>query len=272
MTEPTVYTVRASSWAKLFDCAYAFEWTQLLGHYKPSGIRALLGTALHKSTATFDQGRVDHAGITPDDAAGVLVDTIHHPDRDVDFTDDDIRPRDAEKIGLALHSRYCIDWSPRYEFAAVEMTTEPFVIDCGSGVHIKLTGSLDRSRVIAGAGKDRIADLKSGKTAVQKGAANTKQHRPQVGTYQLLYEHTTGRPTDDVSEIIGLKTSGKPEIAMGEMTGARDLMVGTADYPGLMEIAAHMFSSGLFPPNPSSANCHPKYCARYQFCPYHDTN
>ena len=265
---PTIYTVRASSWGRLFDCAYSWQWTQLLGHDKPSGMRALLGTSLHKSTAVFDQGRIDHSGVTADDAAGVLVETIQHPQFDVDLAADDLRARDAEKTGLALLSRYCHTWSPRYEFKAVEMTTEPFVIDAGHGVQIKLTGQLDRSRVVAGVERDRIGDLKSGARAVTEGVANTKGHAPQIGTYQLLYEHTTGRPTDDVSEVIGLQTTGKPRIASGEIRGARDLMVGTNEYPGLLEIAAQHFSSGLFPPNTASVICNPKYCARWNNCTY----
>lgn len=263
------YTVRASSWGQLFDCAYAFEYTHLLGHRKPSGLRALLGTSLHRSTAAFDQGRVADEVVTVDESAGVLVDTLQHPDFEVDRKADDLTPRDAERIGLSLHTRYCLDVSPRYQYAAVEMTTEPLTIDCGHGVNVTLTGTLDRSRVITGTDRDRIADLKSGKTAVTKGAAKTSGHGPQVGTYQLLYEHSTGRQTDDESEIIGLKTSGKPEVATGRIHGAREMMVGTDQFPGLLEIAAQMFASGLFPPNPQSRLCDAKYCVRWPVCPYH---
>ncbi len=263
-------SVRASSWGRLFDCGYAWEGTHLLGLKKPAGMRALLGTSLHRSTAAFDQGRVDHADLTPDDTADVLVETIHHPDFDVDRSADDLSEKDAEKIGLALHSRYCTEVSPRYDFRAVELTTSPFSIDCGDGVTVTLTGSLDRSRLVAGSKNDRISDLKSGAAAVQKGAANTKGHFAQVGTYQLLYEHTTGRPVDDTAEIIGLKTKGRPEIATGEIHNARARMTGTEEFPGLIEFAARMFRTGDFYPNPGSILCHPKYCARWSQCCYHD--
>ncbi|KAA3634588.1 MAG: PD-(D/E)XK nuclease family protein [Proteobacteria bacterium] len=267
---PENLTVRASSWGKLFDCGYAWEGTHLLGIRKPAGMRALLGTSLHRSTAAFDRGRMDQSGVTADDAADLLVETIHHPNFDVDRNADDLTPRDAEKIGLSLHTRYCHDVSPRYTFHAVELTTEPFTIDCGNGVSVTLTGSLDRSRLVAGDASDRISDLKSGASAVQKGAANTKGHFAQVGTYQLLYEHTTGRAVDDTAEIIGLKTKGKPEIASGEIHGARARMTGTEQFPGLIEFAARMFATGDFYPNPSSILCHPKYCARWSRCPYKD--
>lgn len=264
------FNVRASSWATLFDCSYKYEWTHLLGYRKPAGMRALLGTSLHCSTAAFDRGRMDDSGVTADDAADLLVETIHHPDFEVDRSADELTTREAEKIGLWLHTRYCHDVSPRYTFRAVEMTTEPFTIDCGDGVTVTLTGSLDRSRLVAGTSSDRISDLKSGAAAVQKGAANIKGHFAQVGTYQLLYEHTTGRAVDDIAEIVGLKTKGTPEIATGEIRGARARMTGTEEFPGLIDFAARMFRTGDFYPNPGSILCHPKYCGRWSHCAYHD--
>lgn len=263
-------TVRASAWSKLFDCAYRFEGENLMGMRKPSGLRAALGTALHASTAAFDTSRMLGTGMKPDDAAGVLVDKLRAPDGDVDLVaDDDFTLRDAEKIGLSLHAQYCLDWSPRYTFEAVEMTIQPLTVDCGGGVWVKLTGTLDRSRVVAGETGVRIADLKSGARAVENGVAKTKGHAAQVGTYELLYEHTTGRAVTGPAEIIGLHTSGKPKIAAGEIAQAKALMVGTPDTPGLINFAAQMFRTGLFYPNPQSMLCGEKYCARWHRCPYH---
>lgn len=265
----TEYRVRASSWGSLFDCAYKWQGEHLLGMRKPSSPRALLGTAIHAGTAAFDQGRVDGTGISAYDAAQYVVETIQNPEFDVDWSTDDLRPAEAEKIGLALHTKYCTEVSPRYEFASVEMATEPFPIDCGGGITIVLTGTLDRLRVKKSAGHG-IQDLKSGAQAVQKGEANTKGHRPQVGTYELLYEHSTGNIITEPAEIIGLKTKGAPEIATGEIINAKQLMVGTDDYPGLIQFAADMFRTGLFPPNPKSMLCNPKFCARWDSCFYHD--
>lgn len=263
-------TVRASAWGKLFDCAYRFEGENIMGMSKPSGLRAALGSALHASTALFDAGRMSRLGVTADEAAGAFVDKLHKPDYDVDLvSDDDFTLRDAEKIGLSLHAQYCLEWSPRYEFEAVEMTINPLVVDCGGGVTVKLTGTLDRSRVVAGEKGVRIADLKSGARAVENGVAKTKGHAAQVGTYELLYEHTTGRAVSGPAEIIGLHTSGKPKIATGEIPMAKALMVGTPDTAGLIEFAAQMFRSGLFYPNPQSMLCGEKYCARWHRCSYH---
>ncbi|MGQ5524877.1 PD-(D/E)XK nuclease family protein [Chitinimonas sp. PSY-7] len=265
-----VVTVRASSWGKLFDCAHKWEGEHLLGMHKPSGPRALLGTAIHASTATFDQARIEGKALTPNEAAGALVDMLHTPPFEVAWTDDDLNLRDAESIGLSLHTRYCLDWSPRFEFVAVEMTTKPFQIDCGGGMVVELTGTLDRSRIRRETQGVGISDLKSGGAAVEKGRAKTKGHLAQVGTYELLYEHTTGIAPNAPAEIIGLKTKGRPEIATAEIKDARRAMVGDAENRGLIEFGAEMFRTGLFPPNPQSVTCHPKYCARWQSCLYHD--
>ncbi len=262
--------VRASSWGKLFDCAHAWEGTHLLGMHKPAGMRALLGTSIHASTAAFDSARSAGSAISIDDAAGVLIDSLHQPREEVDRSDKDLSIREAERIGLSLHTRYCAEISPRYEFAAVELATAPLDIDCGNGVTITLTGTLDRSRMVDVDGGARIVDLKSGGRAVDsKGLVSTKNHAPQVGSYELLYQHTTGVPITAPAEIIGMKTIGKPVIAVGEIRDAKARMVGTAESPGYIEIASQMFRAGLFPPNPNSHLCAERYCARWSRCAYH---
>ena len=261
--------VRASSWSSLFDCAYRFEGQQLLGMRSPSSPRALLGTAVHAGTAAFDTARVLGQPISPFDAAEALVETLRNPGEGVNWRGSDISLNDAERIALNLHGEYCNRWSPRWEFKAVELTTKPLVIDCGGGQLVELTGTLDRSRIIASTGRPRIADVKTGRVAVSDGVAKTKGHAAQIGTYELLYEHTTGEQVDDVAEIIGMKTAGKPEIATGTIAGAKAMMIGTEEYPGLIEIAASMFRTGLFPPNPQSQLCSERYCPRHKTCPYH---
>lgn len=265
----SITRVRASSWSSLFDCAYRFEGVQLLKMRSPSSPRALLGTAVHAGTAAFDAARVLGEPISAFDAAEALVDTLRHPREEVSWRGSDISQNDAERIALSLHTTYCTNWSPRYEFQAVELTTKPLIIDCGGGQMVELTGTLDRSRIIATTGRPRIGDVKTGRAAVSEGVAKTRGHAAQVGTYQLLYEHTTGELTDDVSEIIGMKTAGKPEIATGTLQGAKQMMLGTSEFKGLIEIGASMFRTGLFPPNPSSQLCSKKYCPRWNACPYH---
>jgi len=262
-----IYRARASSLGRLFDCAHAWEGANLLEIRRPGGIRALLGTAIHASTAAFDRSRIEGAGLTADDTAGVLVDTLRHPEAEVDLSDDSLAPDAAEQIGLSLHARYCIEVSPRYQWEAVELETTPLQIDCG-GVVVELTGTLDRCRMRPGGGRS-IADIKTGARAVEQGRAKTHGHAAQLGCYELLYEHTTGLPITAPAEVIGMKTSGKPEIATGEIVGAKALLLGWDDQPGLIQVAAEMFRSGMFPPNPQSSLCSPKYCPRWATCKYH---
>lgn len=262
--------VRASSWASLFDCAYMWEGIHLLKLRNVVGLRAALGTAIHAGTAAFDTARLTGDTVTADDAAGVFVDKLRDPENEYDPSRDDLSVSEAEKVGVTLLTKYCFEVSPRYNFVAVEMETKPLDIDCGNGVTVRLTGTMDRARIRKGDHGVGIADLKSGSAAVQKGVAVTKGHGPQIGTYELLYEHTTGEPITDDAEIIGLKTKGTAEIATGIVKNAKRVMVGTEDQPGLIEFAAEMFKTGRFYPNPKSLLCSAKYCPRHATCHFHD--
>ena len=264
------YRVRASSWGSLFDCAHKWEGTHLLGLRMPSGPRALLGTSIHAGTAAFDAARVIGSSIDVYAATDLAVSTIRQPEYDVDWSVDDITPKEAEAVATTLVSKYCREISPRYTFRSVELETKPFVIDCGNGVSIQLTGTLDRSRARIGTHGVGITDLKSGSAAVQKGEAKTKGHFAQIGTYELLYEHSTDEAITEPAEIIGLKTKGTLEIGTALIHDARKRMVGDGESPGLIQYAAEIFRTGLFPPNPQSMLCSPKYCSRWKTCRFHE--
>ncbi|MBK7491121.1 MAG: PD-(D/E)XK nuclease family protein [Nitrosomonas sp.] len=259
-------TIRASSWAGLFDCAYRWEGIHLLGMKNTVGLRAALGTAIHAGTAVFDQAKITGDTVTANDAAGVLVDKLRDPENEFDPAKDDLSMQEAESTGITLLTKYCGEVSPKYNFIAVEMDTKPLDIDCGGGVVVRLKGTMDRARIKKTTGGIGIADLKSGGAAVQKGVAVTKGHGAQIGTYELLYEHTTGESITSEAEIIGLKTKGKPEIATGTIKNAKLIMTGDQDNPGLIEFAADMFRSGRFFPNSKSMLCSEKYCPRWNTC------
>src|SRR4029079_19667726 len=142
-----VVKVRASSWGSLFDCAMRWEAEHLLGMKKPSGPRALLGTGIHHGTAAFDAGRINDEPITPFEAAELAVNAILDPEYEVDWKADELTPNAATEIAATLVGKYCREVSPRYTFRAVELTTKPLQIDCGGGVTVELTGTLDRSRL-----------------------------------------------------------------------------------------------------------------------------
>lgn len=266
----SIVTVRASSWGKLFDCAYAWEGVHLLKIRSPSSPRALLGTAIHAGTAAFDSARVLGEPISAYDASELVVDTLRRPREEVNWRGSDITIDQAESVALKLHTKYCNHWSPRFDFKAVELTTKPLVIDAGGGQFIELTGTLDRARFAAVGNGAGIKDVKTGARAVSDGKAKTRGHTAQIGTYELLYEHTTGEPITEDAEIIGMQTTGKLEIATGTIINAKQIMLGTDEYKGLIEIGAAMFRTGLFPPNPQSFLCSAKYCPRWKTCPYHE--
>lgn len=263
----SVVRIRASSWSSLFDCAMRWEGSNILGLKMPSSPRAMLGTAVHAGTAAFDGARISQKPITIDDAAGAFVDELNNPEIDVNWKlDDSMSKRQAEQIGLSLVSKYCGEVSPHYDFHAVELAIEPMNIDCGNGVVIQLTGTLDRTRIRKSTGGIGISDLKTGRNAVADGMAKTKGHSAQLGTYELLAENTLQIPITEPGEIIGLKTSGKPEIATGIIQNPRLVMLGDESQPGLIEHAAVMLKTGLFPPNPQSWCCSEKYCPRWNTC------
>ena len=262
--------IRASSFGSLFDCAYRWEATHLLGMRMPSSPRAHLGTAIHHGTAVFDQARMTNADIPASEACREFMSALQQPDYDVDWRNGDIGQREAARIGASLVNRYCTEISPRYRFVAVEMETRPLSIDCGNGIVITLTGTLDRSRVIEGAsGGIGISDIKTGKQASKDGIAKTAGHRAQVGTYELLFEHSTGTQITEPAEIIGLCT-GTPDVGIGQIHNARQLLLGDEANPGYIQLAAEIFRTGLFTPNPQSRLCSRAYCPRWNSCIYHD--
>lgn len=270
-----IITVRASSLAEMFDCALRWEAKHILKMRSPASRRMVLGTAVHAGTAAFDTARMIGSPIKPDDAAGALVDKLQHPGEDVRAEDDDISPKDAEAIGLTLHAKYCADISPRYTFRAVELDLGGLDIDVPDvGVTVRLTGHLDRSRVSTTreAKALRISDIKTGGRAAYKdGRAETKGRGLQIGVYQILTEQALGEAVDPVGEIIGLCTSKAAHTGVSEIAGPKQqILGGVKGAPSLIEHAASMLKTGLFPPNPTSNLCSEKYCVNFARCPYHE--
>lgn len=269
--------VRASGLASAFDCMYRWEGEQLLKLRKPGSPRALLGTAVHHGTAVFDTAVMEGDPISVGDAAEAVIQVLKDEKKETDWTGSDLRPREVERIALDLYTRYCLEWSPRFEYAAVEMTIAPLTLDCGGGTLITLTGQLDRTRLYRFPNRVtpaepilRVGDLKSGARIISQGVVHTSKHRPQVGVYEMLVEATLDKPVDTTSEILGLSTSGKGEIAIAEVSGSRELLLGTDKWPGLLELFSENLRAGRFPPNPSSVLCSKRYCSRWDSCPYHD--
>lgn len=263
MTE--LVKIRASSLPELFDCPARWEAKNIRRLRLPTSGAAQLGTAVHAGTALFDLSKIKSAGLTADDCAGEVVDAIWKPERDdVDWSE--LSQRDAEHIALALHRRYCTQISPRFQFADVEAECQALdITDLG----IRLTGTTDRIYQDA-TGEYGIADIKTGKAAVgADGTVKTSGHAAQIAVYELLAEQATGKPIDAPAAIIGLqvaKTEEGRRAAVGRITGAKELLIGSDEQIGLLEIAAGFLKSGIFFGNPRSSLCNKKYCPAYQIC------
>lgn len=260
----TIISIRASSLAELFDCPARWEAKHILGMRGPRSAAAQLGTAVHAGTALFDESRLaGGAPVSADDAASAVVDAIHKPEEEVDW--EDTAPNDAERIALALHSKYCFDIAPKQEYVGVEVKCERLELpDLG----IALTGTTDRVRKVDG--RLGIADLKTGGRAVgTDGRAVTQGHAVQLGVYELLAEHAMGLHISAPAQIVGMntgKTAAAQRVGTGEVQNARAALVGTEEQPGLLELGARLIHSGAFYGNPKSFLCSEKYCPAHATC------
>lgn len=261
-----IVEIRASALSDFLDCPARAEAKHLLGKRTPTSGAAQIGTAVHASTAVYDRSTITGQGITADEAAAAAVDAIYKPEGNVVWEDD--YPRDdAARTAVALHAKYCAEIAPRMLYAAVEITCERLEI---TDIGLALTGTTDRVRkTVDGFG---IGDLKTGKTAVgSDGKVSTKGHAYQLGVYELLAEHASGLPITEPAQIIGMqtgKTDKAQRVGIGEISGAREVLIGEEDSPGVLEIVARMVHSGLFPGNPRSMLCGSKYCPIYDRCKF----
>lgn len=267
--------VRASSWGDLFDCSYRWYWKHEGGLRMPSGPAAHLGTAIHEGAALFDAARIDGLEVTVEEAARAAHAYVTDPAAEVDWHgEDDLTPKIAGQLAIILTTRYCQQIAPTREYVAVELHVPALDIETGHGV-VRVTGSTDRVRRDPG---DRlgISDLKTGGKAVERTdrgelRAVTKGHHLQLGIYQLMAEHSMQVPIEAPAEIIGLATTARADVATAQVADVRTPLVGDDTFPGLLAVAGQLLRAGLFPPNPKSTLCSPRYCPAYGGrCKYHD--
>lgn len=266
-------TIRASSWPSLFDCAHRWYFQNIVGLRMPSSGNACLGTAIHAGTAAFDSSTLSGDQIDVVTAVDTARAALQNPEHEVAW-DDSLTPVEADSLAVRLTSRYCQEIAPTRNYAAVELECQALDIGTEHGV-VRVTGTTDRIRIIED-GRKSISDLKSGGRATEKTAdggrrATTKGHHIQLGIYTLMAEQASGERLDAPAEIIGLQTTKDTPVATGEVQDVKTPLLGTDEYPGLIEIAAKMLKDGIFPPNPKSMLCSPKYCPAYSArCHYHD--
>lgn len=266
-------TIRASSWPSLFDCAHRWYFQNIVGLRMPSSGNAALGTAIHAGTAAYDESRLAGDQIDVITAVDTARAALQSPDQEVAW-DESLTPVEADGFAIKLTSRYCQEISHTREYAAVELACEALDIGTEFGV-VRVTGTTDRIRITED-GLKGISDLKSGGRATEKTPeggrrAVTKGHHIQLGIYTLMAEQASGERLDAPAEIIGLQTTKDTPVATGEVADVKTPLLGSEEYPGLIEIAARMLKDGVFPPNPKSMLCSKKYCPAYAaHCHYHD--
>jgi hypothetical protein len=261
--------LRASSISTLMDCPARWKATHLDGMTRPSSSAAHLGTSIHASTAVFDQARIDHLDLKASEAAGVFVDTLLDKNADVDWTDSELTKREAQIIGLTLHTKYCAEISPTQQFVAVEETMPDLAIHFPEqDVSIVLTGHIDR--IYRGEDGLGIGDLKSGKGAVRvvdgKVVVPTATHMVQLGAYELLTEAAINDTLTAPAAIYGMGTGADRVVGIGHVDSPKKLLLGDGDDQGLLEIVAKMFANELFYGNPRSQLCSERYCAAFATC------
>lgn len=263
--------LRASSVGTLLDCSARWQAIHLEGRSRPASGAARLGTAIHAGTAEFDRGVAHNAPIRVAEAVEATMATLHDKTQEeVDWSD--WKLKDAEQVGALLTTRYCQTYSPMFKYAAVELELKPMVIECGDGIAIELTGTMDRARVKVDEKGLGVTDIKTGARAVDSdGRAATKGHSIQLGVYSLLLEHTLGEPVNADGSIVGMRTAkSNPGIGVAHISNVKSNLVGTPEEPGALDYAALLLKSGVMPGNPRSQLCSDRYCPAWSTCRWKD--
>lgn len=254
--------IRASSLSELFDCPARWKAKYIYGLTLPRTPAAILGTAVHAGTAAFDKSILEKNPITPDDATEEVVNTLHHPEEDVDWGEDS--PQRLEPIAIKLHTDYCENIAPKQRYVAVEAKCKELQL---TDLNISLSGTTDRICKNKGYG---IVDLKTGKNVIDSnGVVKTQGHIAQIGVYELLAEYSFGEKITEPASIIAMKTAKNthgPSIKIGYISDAKKLLIGDETTKGLLEYAAHYINTDTFHGNPRSMLCHKKYCPIYDTC------
>lgn len=258
-------TIRASSFAELFDCPARFKARNIDNMRSRSSGAAHLGTSLHAGTGLFDQAIIEGTPVSVDDAVDCFVDMVRSPDFDVDWGELPISQ--AIDTGVLLTTRYCQDIAPSASYEAVELQCNPLTIAMSNGVKITLTGTVDRVRMKDD--KRGISDLKSGARIIKNGEVDTDKHTVQLGTYELLevlVKNTTGQDMTLDAEIIALPTTGRATPQVATVRRPSKVLLGDSEHTGLLDVAAAMVKSGAFFGNTKSVLCSEKYCPAYATC------
>jgi hypothetical protein len=264
--------MRASALGELFDDALRWKARTIDQIYGLTYGRSHLGTSIHFGTAWYDAERIDPDG-TPDTETAVdkFLECLR-ADENVHWID--IGKSKAENIGITLVAEYCQEISPQFEWVKVEATCEPIEITMPNNVIFEITGHVDRvyTQRVDGRKRFGVADLKSGYGVIrQDGSIDVAKHGVQLAVYELLEimaQQSADEPMTLPALVIGLSTSGRPEIKWEQVDNPRSLLFGDGQHDGYLMAASKIIEHQLYVGNPRSMLCSEKYCPIYNDCFY----
>ena len=258
-------SVRASGLSELFDCPARWKAKHIDKIRSPSSGKAQRGTAIHLGTAIYDEGRIAGNTVSLEEVIEITHDAIF--DRDLDVHWNDITQKFAFETSIPSLAKYCLEISPQFEFAAVELHCEAVEVQC-DGIVLRLTGTTDRVYTVNG--QYGIGDIKTGDRIIDgEGILDPAPHKLQLSVYTLLASLQMYVDMTAPSLIYGIKP-GKVEAqaAIAESTASIDYLTGTPDQKGMLEYAAAIIKSGNFYGNNKSFICNKNYCPVFNQCKF----
>lgn len=267
-----VVQIRASGLAELFDCAARWKGKNFLGHRGPTYGRSHLGTSIHYATAYYDNERIIENG-SPDTETAVDK-FIEYIRADEKVLWADMPKQVAEKIGIQLVTKYCLEISEQFDWVKVEATCEPIQIAMPNGVIFELTGHVDRVRrkIIDSKPKYGVADFKTSSRILKAdGSLAVDKHGLQLAVYEFLEiqaEQATGLDMELPALVVGFSTSGNLDILTEEIPNPRTLLFGDGDNKGYLIAASEKIEHQDYIGNTYSMMCTPRYCASHPHCFY----
>lgn len=221
---------------------------------------------MHAAVAAFDKRRMlGESDRLLEESTAVFHDELARPEEGLVWDEKDYSK--AQQIGVDLLKKYVDQIAPRYKFVAVEVKCPPMDI-LVEGIVLRLTGSVDRIRIAATGGYG-VTDFKSGEQAVRADdTVVVAPHRAQVGVYEILSGPMMGVQMSEPAEIIGMQTNGKARVAVGQIHGAAEALIGTEDSPGTLVYVARLIREGIYYGNPKSLMCSEKFCPAHPTCKF----
>ena len=261
--------LRASSLPDFCDCPARWEAKYIRGLKNPTSYKAYLGTCVHEGTAAYDLVKLNGLAAGEKELLDAALEIAHRrlytPTEDIEW--EDATPEGIEPIVFSLVKMYAAKIAPQMHYVGVEETCKDLRLD---DLGLLITGTTDRIYQNM-EGEFGIADLKTGGSAVASdGTVKTTPHAMQMGVYELLVQNTFPQlQITAPAAIVGLQTAKTEKgrrVGIGFIEHAQDMLVGTPEEKGVLEIFSAVAHNGLFIGNPKSALCSDKFCPAFNAC------